>query len=449
MKTSNYLFALLAAACLLASCTKARLKEDISPLAADKALSTATLNLTAIPGAPGDPNIKYFGRWNFGDTSQYTNYWGGGYLRVKFTGTTIKMKVGHPTHYFAKIDNGPWVSYLNASGTINLTPTPLSSGTHTISVAQGKDYDYLFNFQGFILDAGATTSAPSAATDLIEWIGDSITAGYTDAQANVSGYPWVCSELLGTEHTQIAYPGITLVSGYANEGSMEVQYFKQRNSSQANSPDWDFTRYTPKIIVINLGTNDNGKQVPDAQFQSSYIAFLANIRNKFPNAEIFVMRTFINVKTTPTLAAVNARIAAGDNKLHYINTDGWMTNADYTDGLHPSVSGNIKAANLLKPILEPYLTGVPASAVTFYQDVNYGGAASQPIPVGNYTLSQMAAKGIPNDWASSVKVPAGRTLIMYADDNFSGTSWTRTSDTPNFTTLSPNANDQVSSIKVQ
>lgn len=68
---------------------------------------------------------------------------------------------------------------------------------------------------------------------------------------------------------------------------------------------------------------------------------------------------------------------------------------------------------------------------------------------GNYTMAQLAARGVPNDWASSVRVPAGRTLIMYAGDNFTGTSWTRTADTPNFTTLSPNANDQVSSCRVQ
>jgi len=87
--------------------------------------------------------------------------------------------------------------------------------------------------------------------------------------------------------------------------------------------------------------------------------------------------------------------------------------------------------------------------VVFYQNTQYGGTASQGLPVGNYTTSQLAAKGMPNEWASSVRVPAGRTVIMYASDNFAGTSWTRTSDTPDFTILSPNANDQVSSVKVQ
>jgi hypothetical protein len=97
----------------------------------------------------------------------------------------------------------------------------------------------------------------------------------------------------------------------------------------------------------------------------------------------------------------------------------------------------------------PYFTGGGTSGVTFYQDINYGGTASQVLPVGNYTLSQLAALGVVNDWASSVRIPAGRTVIMYQHDNFTGTSWTLTADTPHFGLLSPNANDQVSSCRVQ
>ena len=73
------------------------------------------------------------------------------------------MTVGHNSYYYAKIDNGPWTSYYGVNGTVNLTPTPLPNGTHTLSLAQGKDYDYLFNFQGLTLDAGATTSLPAVS----------------------------------------------------------------------------------------------------------------------------------------------------------------------------------------------------------------------------------------------------------------------------------------------
>ncbi len=65
---------------------------------------------------------------------------------------------------------------------------------------------------------------------------------------------------------------------------------------------------------------------------------------------------------------------------------------------------------------------------------------------GDYTLSQLQAVGVPNDWASSIRIPAGFTVIMYQNDNFSGTSWTFTSDT---SYVGAAANDQMSSCRIQ
>lgn len=91
----------------------------------------------------------------------------------------------------------------------------------------------------------------------------------------------------------------------------------------------------------------------------------------------------------------------------------------------------------------------PTSGVSFFADANYGGAATSTLPKGNYTLSQLQGYGFVNDWASSAKVPAGWSVTMYADDNFTGSSWTITGDKSDFTTFSPTANDKVSSIKIQ
>ncbi|WP_241998135.1 MULTISPECIES: hypothetical protein [Kribbella] len=50
---------------------------------------------------------------------------------------------------------------------------------------------------------------------------------------------------------------------------------------------------------------------------------------------------------------------------------------------------------------------------------------------------------------AAVRVPAGWSVTIYADDNFTGQSWTRTADTPNFVALSPNANDHLTSCSIQ
>lgn len=93
-------------------------------------------------------------------------------------------------------------------------------------------------------------------------------------------------------------------------------------------------------------------------------------------------------------------------------------------------------------------TGTPAAGVNFYQDINYTGTATSAIPKGSYTLAQLQAYGFVDNWASSMKIPSGWSVTMYSNNNFTGTSWTLTSNTTNFTTLSPNANDVVSSVKI-
>lgn len=89
------------------------------------------------------------------------------------------------------------------------------------------------------------------------------------------------------------------------------------------------------------------------------------------------------------------------------------------------------------------------TGVVFYKDSYYNGAATNGIPKGSYTLTQLQSYGFVNDWASSVKIQSGWTLTLYSDDNFSGTSWTLTSDNNWLGALSPSANDVVSSVKIQ
>jgi hypothetical protein len=96
-----------------------------------------------------------------------------------------------------------------------------------------------------------------------------------------------------------------------------------------------------------------------------------------------------------------------------------------------------------------YYNIIGNSSVVFFQDVNFGGQASLPLAKGSYTLSQLQAMGIPNDWASSVRIPPGTSVTLFQDDNFSGASWTLTSDTPDFRSLKPNANDEMSSCRIQ
>ena len=418
----------------------------------------------ASDGSLSDTNIKYFGRWDFSNPAQYVSYWGGAYLKVNFTGTTVKIKLGHASNYYVKIDGGAWTTSSNVTGTVNLTPTPLANGTHTLSVAQGKDYDYVFNFQGLILDSGATTSSPSVSANLIEFVGDSITAGYTCAQADVSDYAWVCSESLGAEHTQIAYPGVDLVTTTNHGTGQDVQYFKEQSFNYPSSPDWNFANYTARIVVINLGQNDIGANgIPLATFQSDYTTFMANIRAKYPNADIFAMRTFGGLAATQTQAAVTTRNTAGDAKVHYVDTTGWLGSypgSDWDDGVHPSVAGHIKAAGKLQPILAPYLgnsiadgtykiinrnsglaldaKGQSTTNGTPAQQYTYNGGNNQRWTVTNLGGGQYKITGVQSGKVLDVKGQStadGAAIQLYTDNGGSNQKWAITSTSGGYNTI--------------
>ena len=71
--------------------------------------------------------------------------------------------------------------------------------------------------------------------------------------------------------------------------------------------------------------------------------------------------------------------------------------------------------------------GTPTGPVSVFQDCNYGGSGIA-LPVGSYTLAQLNARGIANDWISSVKVQSGYQIRLYQNDNFTGTSILKTAD---------------------
>ena len=88
-------------------------------------------------------------------------------------------------------------------------------------------------------------------------------------------------------------------------------------------------------------------------------------------------------------------------------------------------------------------TPVPSGGVIFYADINYGGAASGSKQPGDYAS---LPGDVPNDWMSSLRVPAGWTVLAYEHGNFGGAVCTYTADT---SWVGTTCNDKMSSFKIQ
>ncbi|WP_343670119.1 PA14 domain-containing protein [Chitinophaga sp.] len=94
-------------------------------------------------------------------------------------------------------------------------------------------------------------------------------------------------------------------------------------------------------------------------------------------------------------------------------------------------------------------TALPRSTsnpVITYSDCGFSGNPVS-LGVGDYTLAQMKALGIKDDDISSVAVAEGYKVILYADDNFTGTSATYTAD--NTCIVTSPLQDKTTSIQVR
>lgn len=315
----------------------------ISPVADRAALGS---------GRPTDPNLRYFGRWDTSSPTFPTSLWTGAYVRAGFTGTTVRLRQRGTIDLWASIDGGPDVAYGKVSGTVNLTPTRLAAGRHTLRVsyrAVAGSYHGDAGFGGLLLDAGATTFVPPVGARAIEFIGDSITVGQLASKISLTAYPWLAAEALGAEHTQIAQGGACLVA--TADGCVGLEQAFLRTGSTGNSPAWDFSRHQPDTVVINLGTNDVGHKVSTVEFRAHYEAFLRTVRQQYPRARILALQTFRNRYAAQSRAAVEALRTSGDTNVSYVPTDGWITTADTFDKVHPTDSGHRKIAARLSPLL--------------------------------------------------------------------------------------------------
>jgi hypothetical protein len=86
--------------------------------------------------------------------------------------------------------------------------------------------------------------------------------------------------------------------------------------------------------------------------------------------------------------------------------------------------------------------GPGPTGVTFFQHINYGGAASGVKARGNYAT---LPGDVPNDWMSSLRVPAGWTVEAYEHINFGGAVCTYRGDTA---WVGSGCNDKMSSFRI-
>jgi lysophospholipase L1-like esterase len=402
--------------------------------------------------AANDPAIYYYGRVRVSDKTLWT--WPGTGFRVAYSGSPkVSLKFfaqnfdelsskNTPRAFSYRVDNGRWQQVIVGANSSNLYPlnVPSNSDTHVLEVV--KTVEGRLIFEGFQFGPFGTLQATgSGRTRKIEFIGDSITAGFrifgmgsfdipehADAK---SSYAWVAGDRLGAEVRLIAITGRGIVHNFGiapqDSKTMPAYYpFTDRESGDGNN----WAAWQPEIVVINLGTNDLTPPFDSdpGAFQANYANLLAMVRQLNPGAVIVALDPFgINygrrrVFSEQIQAAVNARRDAGDDKVTFISTKGWLGRGSFIDGTHLTARGQASAGATLASKLRGLLGGQVPQKVSDTVDTpsptivaNTGSAGDNNSATGNNPVANSGAVGVNCPGAPATRLSIGITARVIVD----------------------------------
>ncbi|MNE59765.1 Endoglucanase E precursor [compost metagenome] len=116
---------------------------------------------------------------------------------------------------------------------------------------------------------------------------------------------------------------------------------------------WDFKRFVPDLIVINLGTNDDSytkdEAVRQAEYAREYAGFLKTVRSCNPHAHILCTLGIMGDRLYPYVEQAVSRYTeeTGDRNLSAMKFEVQQAADGYASDFHPSPVTHHKAADKL------------------------------------------------------------------------------------------------------
>ncbi|MFF8673642.1 SGNH/GDSL hydrolase family protein [Streptomyces sp. NPDC015242] len=271
-------------------------------------LGTSTPATAAAPDGRGvSATVHTAGRvQDAGDVLRYS--WPGVYFEGRIRGTGVGVVLDDPAaDYDVQVD-GKTVATLVTPGRTTHWVGGLRDGVHSVRLVKRNDTPWsTSSFGGFVAaPGGAVLARPAARSRRIEFVGDSLTAGY----GNLSGsrdctgeqvartthadvaYGALTARRLRADYQLNAYSGLGMVRNY-NGGSPEVTYRSFYDRALLNVPGdvWHAPdTWRPGLVVIHLGTNDFSTPVNPgepwtdqslaAAYRDAYSGFLRKLRTR-------------------------------------------------------------------------------------------------------------------------------------------------------------------------
>ncbi|MGN0294285.1 MAG: GDSL-type esterase/lipase family protein [Lachnospiraceae bacterium] len=254
-------------------------------------------------------------------------------VTMRFTGNVLKAFVKNRrcywNNYLGCVLDGEQTSIALPEEGEMILHIPVKSREreeHEVMLFKRQDSCHELTFCGFEIAEGARILPVREKNGRrIEVYGDSVSAGEVSEAVDFTGkedpvhngeysnswysYAWMTARKLGAEIHDIAQGGIALMDGTGwflepEAVGMETAWNKVHyNPFFGEASEWDFSRYTPQVVIVAIGQNDSHPEdimkedyygEKAQQWRKHYRQLLSRLRTQYPDAQIICCTTLLN-----------------------------------------------------------------------------------------------------------------------------------------------------------
>ncbi len=317
-----------------------------------------------------NPNVRYVGRVQKSNAGEISFDWSGTYLTAKFTGSYCAIRISDTkrNYYNVFVDNKlSSVVTTHGKDSVVVLAQGLKRGVHSLFLQKRSEGEQgKTTIHGFELSKQEKFVAVDKKRERhIEFIGNSITCGYgteglsknepfkAETENCNLAYGCIVSRYFDADYTLIAHSGRGAARNYgdtARVSKISMKDLMMNTFDGDNNQKWNFTEYTPDLVVINLGSNDfSTKPYPlKEEFLKAYDQIIVQIRKVYGDVPLLCVAP----PKGPAFSYIQEYCSnSKDKNLHfaaYLNGV-YDNDSDLGSSGHPNYTGQQKIAMTLIP----------------------------------------------------------------------------------------------------
>ncbi len=282
-----------------------------------------------------------------------------------FNGTGFVLSLGEytadiPAYVKITVDGKQKYKFAVVNGSEKLIVEGLSDKRHRVEVLKVTEGDAKLLFDTITLFGlnASLRNPPFNSPRKIEFIGDSMTAGYgvlgpstetqylTYQQDGTCTYAYLTVEKCNAEARFICNSGKGIVcncNGDREDVKAGEYYEYQTRLGGVCNDGW-----IPDVVVINIGTNDCGGPASDEEFTEAAKDLIAKVRARYNDAHIIWMYGMMSQLYKDVLRKLIREVSKTDEKVHFLFADTIIGNeAENGSNGHPNMRASVRCSKLL------------------------------------------------------------------------------------------------------